>query len=295
MRKRQLTLEEAFDLRQILHVSALDALLATRRWTPGELVFHGGTSLHLVYGSPRHSEDLDFMTAAKVDPAKIASGIQDRLQGSTWMPEGTDLVVERVRDAGRMASFNLSVKGSSLMGSLKVKVEMWRAGSLALDGLKTVVAPARLPPGRYGGLQAFVPTAQRREIMADKVFALGSRPYLKPRDIFDIHWLTRTRDDPKHAQQGDETITTQDLKRRFDIYETGGLGAWQDALKARRDELRRSDARETILSDLRRWLPAAWPLSADTVSTMIDDTTAAIDHGLDLLHPPRPRRSKPCR
>lgn len=295
MKKRQLTLEEAFDLRQILHVSTLDALLATRRWTPGELVFHGGTSLHLVYGSPRHSEDLDFMTAAKVDPARISSGIQHRLQGSAWMPEGTDLVVERVRDAGRMASFNLAVKGSSLMGSLKVKVEMWRAGALALDGLKTVVAPARLPPGRYGGMQAFVPTAQRREIMADKIFALGSRPYLKPRDIFDVHWLTQTRDDPSHAQQDEETIAAQDLTRRFDIYDAGSIDDWQGALKARRDELRQPETQETILSDLRRWLPAAWPLTAETVAAMVDDTTAAIDHGLDLLNPPRPRRARRCR
>lgn len=61
MPKRQISASEAFDLRQALHVATLDALMASRRWEPGDLVFQGGTSLHLAHGSPRFSEDLDFL------------------------------------------------------------------------------------------------------------------------------------------------------------------------------------------------------------------------------------------
>ena len=50
MPKRHLTPTEAFDLRQALHMATLDALMSSRRWEPGDLVFRGGTSLHLVYG-----------------------------------------------------------------------------------------------------------------------------------------------------------------------------------------------------------------------------------------------------
>jgi hypothetical protein len=50
MPKRHLTAAEAFDLRQALHVATLDALMASRRWEPGDLAFQGGTSLHLVHG-----------------------------------------------------------------------------------------------------------------------------------------------------------------------------------------------------------------------------------------------------
>ena len=57
MPKRRLTPAQAFDLRQALHVGTLDALMGSRRWEPGDLVFQGGTSLHLAYGSPRYSEN----------------------------------------------------------------------------------------------------------------------------------------------------------------------------------------------------------------------------------------------
>lgn len=62
MAKRPMRPEQAFDLRQALHVATLDALLASRRWEPGELLFQGGTSLHLAHGSPRFSEDLGIST-----------------------------------------------------------------------------------------------------------------------------------------------------------------------------------------------------------------------------------------
>lgn len=50
--------------------------------------------------------------------------------------------------------------------------------------------PVRLLSGPAAGAQAFVPCATLREIYVDKVFALAARPYLKARDVFDLHWLT---------------------------------------------------------------------------------------------------------
>jgi hypothetical protein len=37
MPKRHLTPAQSFDLRQALHVATLDALMASRRWEPGDL------------------------------------------------------------------------------------------------------------------------------------------------------------------------------------------------------------------------------------------------------------------
>ena len=79
MAKRTLSAAEAFDLRQALHVSVLEALLASRRWEPGDLIFQGGTSLHLAHGSPRYSEDLDFLVKSTLDLRATGTSIQARL------------------------------------------------------------------------------------------------------------------------------------------------------------------------------------------------------------------------
>jgi hypothetical protein len=82
MAKRQLTASEAFGLRQALHVATLDALMASRRWEPGDLIFQGGTSLHLTHGSPRYSEDLDFLVNSSLKLGAIGDAIQARLAGT---------------------------------------------------------------------------------------------------------------------------------------------------------------------------------------------------------------------
>ena len=93
MKKTPMTAAQQFELRQALHVATLDALLASRRWQPGELVFQGGTSLHLAHGSPRFSEDLDFLVHSTLDLTGISAAIEARLAGTPWLPTGTKLTV----------------------------------------------------------------------------------------------------------------------------------------------------------------------------------------------------------
>jgi len=52
-----------------MHVATLDALMASRRWAPGDLIFKGGTSLRLTHGLPRYSEDLDFLVNSSLSAA----------------------------------------------------------------------------------------------------------------------------------------------------------------------------------------------------------------------------------
>src|SRR6185437_7330569 len=60
-RRSQFTATERFEFAEWLHVECLAAILSLRPWPPGRFAFQGGTSLHLCYGSPRFSEDLDFL------------------------------------------------------------------------------------------------------------------------------------------------------------------------------------------------------------------------------------------
>lgn len=273
MAKRQLTATEAFDLRQALHVATLDALMASRRWEPGDLVFQGGTSLHLAHGSPRFSEDLDFLVNSALKLDSIGKAVQARLEGTTWIPEGTRLTIGKVKDGHNPHAFVVSIGGPDVIGAVRVKVEMWQTKETALSAVKAVVAPVKLARGPAAGMQTFVPTADLPEIYADKVFALAARPYLKPRDVFDLHWLG--------TYSGLRECSVDDLRVRLAIYPNETPSAWLEKAFARRTELR--EAGDAIAADLKRWLPSSWPLTRSSVKEMTETAVQAIEQGIDMM------------
>lgn len=220
MPKRHLTSTEAFDLRQALHVATLDALMASRRWEPGDLVFQGGTSLHLAHGSPRYSEDLDFLVNSSLNLQSLA-----------------------------------------------------KAKESALTAVKTTVTPIRLLHGAASGLQTFVPTAELSEIYVDKVFALGARPYLKARDVFDLHWLAA------HGISG--VCTAENLRVRLETYPDETATAWLTKAQGRRQDLASSTA--IVGQDLKRWLPSTWPLTEAAVQSMIQTAIGSLDEGMRVM------------
>lgn len=273
MPKRQISASEAFDLRQALHVATLDALMASRRWEPGDLVFQGGTSLHLAHGSPRFSEDLDFLVNSSLKLDAISDAIQARLEGTPWVPGDARLTVTKAKEGHNPHAFVVSIGGPDIIGSVRVKVEMWQTDEAALAAVNAIVAPVRLARGPAAGIQAFVPTADLSEIHADKVFALAARPYLKPRDVFDLHWLA------KH--DGLRECSVDDLRVRLATYPSETPAAWVDkAFKRRLDLLNGATA---IQEDLTRWLPSSWPLSTKDAAAMAETALAALDQGIDLM------------
>jgi Nucleotidyl transferase AbiEii toxin, Type IV TA system len=270
MPKRTLSPEEAFELRQALHVAVLDALMTSRRWEPGDLAFQGGTSLHLMHGSPRYSEDLDFLVRSSLKLGAIEDAIQARLSFAPWVPRDARLTVSKAKEGANPHSFVVALGGPSLIGGVRVKVELRQAPDEALKPLRVVVSPVRLAGGIGAGAQAFVPTLELAEIYADKVFALAARPYLKPRDVFDLHWL-RTRGQAL-------ALSAQDLRVRLATYPGEAADPWIAKAQRRREELATSS--RTIENDLRRWLPSVWPLNADVVREMIRHALASLDEGL---------------
>lgn len=274
MPKRHLTSAEAFDSRQALHVATLDALMASRRWEPGDLVFQGGTSLHLAHGSPRYSEDLDFLVNSSLNLQSIAKTVEARLEGASWLvPRGAKLVVSKAKDARNPHTFVVAISGSDLIGAVRVKVELWRAPESALNAVKIAVSRIRLASGAASGLQTFVPTAELPEIYADKVFALGARPYLKARDVFDLHWLVL------HGAAG--VCTPESLRVRLAIYPGETTTAWLVKAQARREELASSVS--PIAKDLKRWLPSSWPVTEVAVQSMIQSAISSLDEGIRVM------------
>lgn len=273
MPKRQLTATEAFDLRQALHVATLDALMASRRWAPGDLIFQGGTSLHLTHGSPRYSEDLDFLVNSSLKLDAISGAVEARLAGTAWAPSDTNLSVSKARDGRNPHAFVVTLGGPELIGAVRVKVELWQTDEKAMAAVKAIVAPVRLVRGPAAGMQTFVPTADLPEIYADKVFALAARPYLKPRDVFDLYWL--------YTHGGIRECSIDNMRVRLITYPNQSPAMWLDKALARRAEI--SLSVPAVMNDLRRWLPSSWPLDEARVKAMTVTSVAALEQGINLM------------
>ena len=266
--KRVPSENELFEWRQMLQIATLDALLASRRWAPGDLIFQGGTSLHLVYGSPRFSEDLDFLVNESIDLQSISESVRLRLQdlrfaGGALRTAGKSVRVSKSKDRRNPHSFVVSLSEERTLGAARVKVEMWKAPGAALSTLQVLVRPVRLP----SGVASFVPSASVSEIRADKVFALGARPYLKPRDIFDLYWLS--------GQEEARECTEQDFRTRFAIYPNLPPRAWLEQSSVRRREIIESSS--SIADDLRRFLPFGWPMGESEATLMVERAVRDLD------------------
>ncbi|SFF34512.1 nucleotidyl transferase AbiEii/AbiGii toxin family protein [Paracidovorax wautersii] len=269
MAKKVLTAAQAFDLRQLLHVATLEALMASRRWQPGDLVFQGGTSLHLAHGSPRLSEDLDFMVNSSLKLGAIQASILQRLQSTMTLPEGAKLSIKPAKDDHNPHAFDVSIGGENMIGGVRLKIELWKTDKQALDAIKATVAPIRT----VGGLQTFVPTAELSEIYADKVFALANRDRIKPRDVFDLHWLVN------HHQI--KAITEDKMRVRLATYPDSTPADWLAKAFDRRAAL--AQAAPAIAKDLKRWLPSSWPMDEEQAAAMAQTAIDALGQGIDVM------------
>lgn len=273
MAKRRLMPDEVSDLRQALQIAVLDALMASRRWQPGELIFQGGTGLHLAHGSPRYSEDLDFLVESSLNLDALGKAIQGRLGAIDWLPVGTALTASEGKGENNPRRIVTILAGPEVIGTVRVSVELWQTAAMAMSSVKFVVAAVRMARGPAAGIQTFVPTAELAEIFADKVFALGGRPYLKPRDVFDLQWLS--------AHENIGPITADDFLVRLATYPAETPAGWLPKATTRRREL--PESIPAIATDLKRWLPSSWPLDDAGVGSMVNTAVAALDRGIAVM------------
>lgn len=275
MPKRTLTPTEAYQLRQALQLVTLDALMSARRWGAQELVFQGGTSLHLAHGSPRFSEDLDFLCRRDVDPVVLQRHLQATIEAQPWLPPDMQVTVKPAKDGHNPITLNVVLGGDQVVGSVRVKLELWKASAAAVAGVRSHVAPVRVMSGPAAGAYAHVPVADIEEIYADKVFALAARDRLKPRDVFDLHFIAQSA--PTLP-----TLTPEALAIRFETYPNMTHEAWEASARARQDELAASV--DAIQKDLERWVPKSVPVSQRDVVSMVATATGGLAEGLAALN-----------
>lgn len=267
MPNRTFTPLEWFHLTELVQAALIAGLTSARRWAPGQLKFQGGTSLHLVYGSPRFSEDLDFVTATPKGLQSAVRAASSYVKAALAREFPALRVVLKVRDADGIPHprnprlFTLTLSEPNWYESLKVKVEFYIVPEAVSDGYVSAnqtIIPLR-PRLRVDLPGVMVETAVLEEILCDKIHALGDRARIKERDIFDLWWICH--------QQGN---TSQDVALTFGqrhaihlaMYPNGKtLAQLAHALRERAEHLTAVllDKQEIgrMVAAIARWLPAA--------------------------------------
>lgn len=274
-KKRVLTAQDQQRLRSVLQAATIAALMDSRRWEPGDIAFQGGTSLHLAHGSARFSEDLDFMVRGGLSLDGLSKEVKNRLRLPIDVP--TDLVVSVTpcKEERKPHMFYVTLSGPQVVGSVKVKIELWQTQSSALQSLQLMVSTVSSTAG-----QAFVPTLTLPELFADKVYALGGRNRIKARDVFDLWWLQT-----KEKMQ----LSEQSLLSRLDIYPLEGgdaaatAKAWLSNAQERLAELRAPGSANVVEQDLKRWLPSSYPVTEKSVLEMLSISVEHLESSINMM------------
>ncbi|NPA90558.1 MAG: nucleotidyl transferase AbiEii/AbiGii toxin family protein, partial [Chloroflexi bacterium] len=164
---------------QVYVLAAVYALPASERVT-----FQGDTCLRLVYGGPRYSEDLDFVTTlTSSELQRLFEDVQSEVMRLAPLFEGA--ISLRVQKAtAEMVRWKVYYRRNSPRDATSVSVEF-----APYPAYTSRVVPLHLPFPLPALPLVVVRAETEAEILADKVAAFAGRRYVKGRDVFDIWWL----------------------------------------------------------------------------------------------------------
>jgi hypothetical protein len=231
----------------------LEALMADPVLACDQIAFHGGTSLHFSWRSPRRSEDLDFLTALTAGEIGATVARAHRKTAEAFLAEDPLFVVElpdETRRGDRMIAYPLAVSHPGYLGRTLVKVEFWRVDPEYLAGYPVEFRAPMSPGDIVSRISSPVPAATLQTAYCDKLTAFATRPYLKWRDIYDLWWIGTQTD----ARLELPAVTVQFL-HNVQAYDT--IGNLPPAQALRRF-LTSHDPDAVIRQadpDLKRWLP----------------------------------------
>lgn len=216
----------------------------------------------------------------------LSKEVQRRLQHLPGVPSDMAVTVAPSREERNPHAFTVTLGGPYVIGSAKVKIELWQTNTAALNSLKLLVRAIPSPTGQ----QAFVPTLTLEEIFAGKVYALGARDRLKARDVFDLWWL---------CEQKTMAIDPDTLCTRLDIYPGENMSQaqtahqWLAAAQLRLADLCAARTAAVVSADLKRWLPSSWKMDDAVAATMIAVSVQKLVEGVAVIAARFPRDDSP--
>jgi predicted nucleotidyltransferase component of viral defense system len=230
----------------------LDALMADPGLQYEQIAFHGGTSLHFSWRSPRFSEDLDFLLARDTgDIQAIVKRAGEKVAEAFRAedPRFAILLKDKTRQGERMIAYELRVSHSDLIGKAFVKVEFWRVTPEYLANYPVALRSPIQPGQIVSRISNPVPAATLETAYCDKLTAFATRPYLKWRDIYDLWWI---------GTQTDAKLEVSSVTRQF-LHNVSAYQTIRDLPPAQ--ALRKfleNDPLELVKKadpDLKRWVP----------------------------------------
>lgn len=186
-----------------------------------QLTFQGGTSLRLCHGSPRFSEDLDFVggkgfTRQQLEPIKdcIEHYIGQRYGLKVTVKEPKELKDEREYADLKIEKWQIAVITAPQHKHIpqqRIKVEVANVDAYSREPRPLQLNYTFLPDG-YG--DTLVLTETLDEVMADKLVSLvNTTGYVRNRDIWDLRWLQQ-----QGAQLRMDWVTNKVRDYRIDDY-----------------------------------------------------------------------------
>lgn len=270
MKKNPLSAKQQREWANTAQIAFLNGIASKSKLNIDNLAFQGGTSLSLGWGSPRFSEDLDFLLARgdamdelKRSMPKIVESIRQ-----VFLSEDPKFKIDvKGKERNGMLVFDIGISHLDVIGKSKVKTEFWGVDSEYFHNYDSEYKTPQhfsFSDNVFGNLKsAFpVPISTLESILADKVVALSYRNRLKWRDVFDVWWISQKLDRGLNSLSI-EQITNKAL-HHVTAYNGPGLKAGVESFF--------NDKKEELLShnncDLDRWLPDAM---SQVLNNNIDD------------------------
>lgn len=181
--------------KELLHYEILLALDNARLLE--RLTFQGGTCLRLCFGSPRYSEDLDFVGGPDFRRSDII-GIKEVVENALLQRYDLEVTVveptretRQVLDAVTVDRWQIKVVTAPNRPDIpqqRISLEV-AAVSAHTRETRALELNYRELPSSYGDI--LVRTETLEEICADKLKAFVTAPYVRYRDLWDLRWVAR--------------------------------------------------------------------------------------------------------
>ncbi len=197
-----------------------------------DLVFQGGTALRLFYGNPRFSEDLDFVILKDKDAGVLVEHtehIREFVKESYPFLDEVNIKVQKDEKVKRLI---LKTRSENREQELRIHIEAFPVPSY--DNSAKILEH-----------RPFYPTVRvesTKEILCDKLVALIGRDYVKGRDLWDVYYLVRERE---------ESIEWKLVKKKLDDYGVKEINA-VDTLKRCKDQ-----GTKILDNEMKRFLPTS--------------------------------------
>ena len=248
-------------VREYLQARILESLQRAGAMT--SLAFHGGTALRFIYGIPRYSEDLDFtreLHAERYDLHSYLSTIESRFsaegyQTSTKAADARPVHSAWIRFPGLLYELRLSPHPVETM-SIKIEID-----TNPPKGAVTTTTTVR----RHVLLRLH--HHDRATLLAGKINAILTRPYLKGRDVYDLVWYLS---DP--GQPPPNLKLLNNALRQFGWFREGG--------ETVTDDITDHNWRHLLLDQFKE---TNWAYVVDDVRPLLEDQTEVELLALDTV------------